>query len=284
MTGADRAPGGAPGDGDPSGHFGGRPDDVALFALAHAPRRRAPLSEADAGAIRAAVGGVLPGALSGPVRDLVRGNAAAAELVLDEQLLANANRMGAVPAHLTDAVLRRAGVAASVPAARAWSRSAPRRRSAAVFALAAGLAAAFVLYALTPPAGPNFEIVALADVERQAIEDGAGLHAVQVEEPTDALADFFADGQTDRAERETRTLSTLTAALHQAGHPEYLFDAALKADLAAEKTEAITLRVYDLTDPANRRLINSLRLRVDSIVAAVRHEKLDLVVSARTHA
>ncbi|RBP09767.1 hypothetical protein DFR50_121113 [Roseiarcus fermentans] len=261
--------------------LGGRADDVALFALAHAPRRRVPLTEMEFDALRSAVAGTLPEAMSKPVRELLAGNAAAAELVMNEQLLANARRQAAVPARLTDAVFRRAGLPAR--GAPAWMRSSPGRRMVSALAAAAALAVAFSLYGLELRGGPNFDIVALDDAERQVAEDGGGLNYVDAEEPRILLNDFFAGEGGDRAAREKRTLAQLSATLHQPGAPEYLFDADLKTRLLSDRTGTVPVRVFDLTDSANRRLIGPLRLRVETLLAYIRHEKVELVVAAPRH-
>ena len=144
-------------------YLGGALDEVAVFALAHTPRRYAPLTDTEIRNLKASVAGTLPGLLSEQVRELLRRNAAAVELVMSEQLLANANRKQAVPAALSNRIFSRTRPAARVAASR--TRSIVRWRYVWGLPAAAALAVAFSFYGINRSASPNFEIAALDDEE-----------------------------------------------------------------------------------------------------------------------
>ena len=119
MTGSARRPDRSTSGGSDAPDFlGDQPNDVALFALARGPRAYFPLTDAEISNLRAAVEGTLPVSLSRSVRELLTRNAAATELVMSEQLWANANPKGALPAGLSNKILRRSRPAAKVASTR----------------------------------------------------------------------------------------------------------------------------------------------------------------------
>ena len=283
-------------EGDAADGLGGTPDEIALFALAHKPRRYVPLTDAETRNLKEAVAGTLPALLSQEVRELLKRNAAAVELVMSEQFLANANRKEAVPAALSNRILSRTRPSARVPAS--GSRSRPQWRSVWALPAVAALAVAYSFYGMYRPSSPNFEIAALddeilaepGDTTRGVASDSAGsakapgaLDYVETAVPRASLADFFDKDQRDKGASESRTLSLLSAAAHQKGNPEFLFDVSVEKSLNGAKDEMVAIRIYDLADPANRLLLRSLRLLVGGIAAHLRSERADLVAAAPRH-
>ncbi len=274
-------------------YLGGALDEVAVFALAHTPRRYAPLTDTEIRNLKASVAGTLPGLLSEQVRELLRRNAAAVELVMSEQLLANANRKQAVPAALSNRIFSRTRPAARVAASR--TRSIVRWRYVWGLPAAAALAVAFSFYGMNRPASPNFEIAALDDEEILAqpggktrgivVDSGStkapgALDYVEMALPRASLADFFDKDQRGKGESESRTLSRLSSAAHPEGNPQFLIDMSIEKNLNGDKNEMIAVRIYDLADPANRPLLASLRLQSGERPAHLGSEGTELVAAA----
>ena len=272
-------------------YLGGTPDEIALFALAHKPRRYAPLTDEESSILEQAVAGTLPAPLSRQARELIKRNAAAVEFVMSEQLLASANRKEPLPATLSNRILSRTRPATTgVPAL-------PRRSSVFwrygwALPAAAALVAAFSFYGMNRPENPNFEIAALDDEEILAGPEGKSMEIlgspretgpldyVETALPRASLADFFDRDQRNKGASESRTLSQLAAAAHQKGKPEFLFDASVEKSLEKGRDEMIPVRIYDLAAPANRPLLASLHLQIGRLAAHLRSEGTELVAVA----
>jgi hypothetical protein len=98
MTGSARRPGRSTSGGSDAPDFlGDQSHDVALFAARTWTPGLLPVGGRGDCNLRAAVDGTLPVSRSRSARELLTRNAAAAELVMSEQLWANANRKGALP-------------------------------------------------------------------------------------------------------------------------------------------------------------------------------------------
>ena len=55
-------------------------------------------------------------------------------------------------------------------------------------------------------------------------------------------------------------ISRLSDTLNEKGNVRFIFDAATKPLLTSEKDELLTVRVYDLSNPANKQLASALHL------------------------
>jgi hypothetical protein len=271
---SNEANGSSPGAANEAAEFlGDQPNEVALFALGHRPTAYRPLTEAEVRNLMAAVAGKLPVSLSGPVRELLKNNSAATEFVLSEQLLTAANRSVDIPAHLTKKILRAAQPVVGAAPRPNWSiLSRPYVRLAAA---TAALAIAISFYGLNRGDRPNFEVAALGDYEiladsgvvtRGGPESDAhrpskpALVYVEVDLPRTLLTDFFADDQSGKSAEENRVISRLSNALNEKEKVRFIFDAATKPLLTSEKDELLTVRVYDLSNPANKQLASALHL------------------------
>jgi hypothetical protein len=276
MTGSARRPDESTSGGSDAPDFlGDQPNDVALFALAHRPQAYFPLTDAEISNLRAAVEGTLPISLSGSVRELLTGNAAATEFVMSEQLLANANQKRALPARLSSTILRRSRPAAKVASTRDWQIFSWRYAGGASAVAAAAFGVVISFYGMNRSESPNFTVAALEDYEILAdagTVTRGGLSAnennrarpvlkyVEIDVGRTRLADLFDKDQRSKAREENNFLAQLATAVRQKGKPQFIFDAAIAPILTAEKDETVSLRVYDLSDPANRPLVASLHL------------------------
>ena len=96
---------------------------------------------------------------------------------------------------------------------------------------------------------------------KTASKAGPALNFIETEVERSKLMAFFDKDQHGRSGVETGVLSQLsTAILRRADRPHFVFDAAIAPDLVIEKDKQIALRIYDLSDPANRALATSLHL------------------------
>jgi hypothetical protein len=253
--------------------LGDLPNEVTLFALGHRPTAYRPLSDAEVSNLKAAVAGTLPARLSGSVRELLKHNSAATEFVLSEQLLTVANRSVDIPAHLTKKILAAAKPVAPAAPRRNWSilswPYAPLGAAAAAFAIAISF------YGLNRGDRPNFEVAALDNYEILA-ESGVvtrggpqtDLHTpskpaliyIEVDLPKTLLTDFFANDQSGKTAKENKVISRLSDALNEKEKVKFVFDAETKPLLTREKDELLTVRVYDLSNPANKQLASALHL------------------------
>ena len=259
---------------DAAKFLGEQPNEVALFALAHRPQAYVPLTEAEINDLKAAVAGTLPASLSGSVRELLRRNAAAKEFVVSEQLLESANRKPPLPAHLSSRVLRRAQPAKETSLPQRWRIFS--WRFAGLTTAVAGLALTVIVYGLNRSEPPDFTVAALDDYEILAdsgtVTRGGGaehesgkarlhLNFFEVRVEQSELFAFFDNTQQDKDGAEANVLAQLSTAAHQTrDRPHFVFDAAIAPVLATDKDEMITLRVYDLSDPANGALATLLHL------------------------
>ena len=256
---------------DAADFLGGQPNEVALFALARRPRTYIPLTDAEISVLKAAVAGNLPSGLSDSVRTLLTDNAAATEFVMSEQLLASANRKPPPPARLSNRVLHRAQSVKEIAPSRRWHI--PSWRLAGMATAAAGLVLAISLYGLNRSESPNFTVAALDNYEiladsgmvtrggKTASKAGPALNFIETEVEQSMLMAFFDKDQHGRTGVETDVLSQLsTAILRRADRPHFVIDAAIAPDLVIEKDKQIAVRIYDLSDPANRALATSLHL------------------------
>jgi hypothetical protein len=256
---------------------GGQPNEVALFALGHQPTAYRPLSDAEVSNLKAAVAGTLPASLSSAVRELLKHNSAATEFVMSEQLLTVANRSVEIPAHVTKTILAAAKPVAGAAPRRNWSMlSWPY---APVGAAAAALLIAISFYGLNRGDRPNFTVAALDDYEILAdsgvvVTRGGpqtdahapskpALKYVEVDLPRALLMDFFAQDQSGKSAEESKVISRLSDALNEKGKAKFVFDAATGPLLTSEKDELLTVRVYDLSNPANKQLASTLHLPDD---------------------
>ena len=276
MTGSARRPDRSTSDGSDAPDFlGNQPNDVALFALAHRPRAYFPLTDVEISNLRAAVEGTLPVILSRSVRELLTRNAAATEFVMSEQLLASANRKGALPAGLSNKILRRSRPAAKVASTRAWQIFSWPYAGAAS-AAAAALALAISFYGMNNRSErPNFSVATLENYEiladagtvtrgghsaNESNKARPALKYVETDVRRTRLAGFFDKDQRGKGREENGFLAQLGMAVRQKGKPQFIFDAAIAPILNNEKDETVSVRVYDLSDPANRPLVASLHL------------------------
>jgi hypothetical protein len=275
MTGLPREPDrSSSNEADAADFLGGQPDEVALFALARRPRTYIPLTDAEISLLKAAVAGTLAIGLSDSVRKLLTDNAAATEFVMSEQLLANANRKPPLPARLSDRVLRSTQSAKGMAPSRRWQI--PSWRFAGMATAAAGLVLTVSIYGLNRSESPNFTVATLDNYEiladsgtvtrggKAANEAGKAqpaLNFIETEVERLKLMAIFDKDQRGKSGVETIILSQLSTAIRRsADRPHFVFDAAIGPDLVTEKDEAIALRIYDLSDPANRALATSLHL------------------------
>ena len=275
MTGSSRGPDRpSSNEADAAGFLGGQPNEVALFALARRPHTYIPLTDVEISVLKAAVAGSLPIGLSDSVRKLLTDNAAATEFVMSEQLLANANRKPPPPARLSNLVSRRAQSVNEIAASRRWQI--PSWRLAGIATAAAGLVLAVSLYGLNRSESPNFTVAALDNYEiladsgmvmrggQAANEAGRArpaLKFIETEVERSKLMTIFDKDQHGKSRVETSILAQLSTAVHRSGdRPHFVFDTAIGPVLVSEKDEAIALRIYDLSDPANRALAASLHL------------------------
>jgi hypothetical protein len=86
------------------------------------------------------------------------------------------------------------------------------------------------------------------------------LKYVEIDLPRAFLTDFFAEDQSGKSVEENRVISRLSGALNEKEKVRFIFDAATKPLLTREKDELFTVRVYDLSNPANKQLASALHL------------------------
>jgi hypothetical protein len=196
---------------------------------------------------------------------------------MSEQLLTVANRSVDIPQHLRKKILAAAKPVAPAAPRRNWSiLSGPYARVAGA---AAALAIVVTLYGLHRTDNPNFTIAALDDYETLAdsgvVTRGGpradaqapkklALKYVEVDVARTLLADFFAQDQNAKRHEENRVISGLSDALNEKQKVQFIFDAAIKPILISKKDETLTVRVYNLSDPANSRLASMLHMSADS--------------------
>jgi hypothetical protein len=145
---------------------------------------------------------------------------------------------------------------------------------AGVGAAAAALAIAVAFYGLNLHASPNFSVAALDD--REILGEAGGTLTRGGQRPTEKtpaksdlrfteidvrkglLTSFFAEDQSGKRADEDATMARISGALNEKQKVGFVFDAAVKPLLAGDMGETLTLRVYDLSDPANAKLASRL--------------------------
>ncbi len=142
--------------------LGGQPNEVAMFALAHTPILYRPLTDTEVSNLRAAVQGALPPELSGSIRELLKNNAAATELVMAEQLLTAAARGGEIPWRLSRTILGPQKLAPNTAPKRTWSVQSWLYAGMGA-AAAAAVAIAVSFYGFNHPGGTAGSTVAVLD-------------------------------------------------------------------------------------------------------------------------
>lgn len=251
--------------------LGDQLNEVALFALGHRPTAYRPLSNAEVSNLKAAVAGALPASLSGSVRELLKHNSAATEFVMSEQLLMVADRSVDIPTRLSNRILAAAKPVTRAAPKRDWSILSWRYVRLGSAAAALGIVISF--YGLHRTDNPNFTIAALDDYQiladsgvvtrgvPQANSRAAkkpALSYIEVDIPRTLLADFFAEDQSGKRGEENTVISRLSDALNEKDKVKFVFDASIKPLLTSEKDEMLTVRLYNLLDPANNQLASAL--------------------------
>ena len=254
--------------------LGGQPDELALFAIGQRPSAYQPLTAAAAANLKAAVHGILSPNFSDAVRELVKRNAAAREFVLSEQLLAAANKSVDIPPTLSRQILKNGQPALARASNRRWSL--PSWQFAGGGAVAAALAITIAFYGLNQPGSPNFSVAKLDDREILSLAGGtvfrggpqpsekmpseSGLKYVEIDIRKGLLTAFFADDQHGNRTEEDNTIAGISGLLDEKQKVSFIFDAAIKPLLTGDMQKNLTLRVFDLSEPANDKLAAGLHV------------------------
>ncbi len=143
-------------------------------------------------------------------------------------------------------------------------------------AATAALAIAMAFYGFNPRGSPNFSVAALDD--REILGEAGGtltrggprpagktpamsaLKYVEIDLRKGLLTSFFAEDQSGKRVDEDATMARISEALNEKQKVGFVFDAAIKPLLTGDMGETLTLRVYDLSDPANEKLASRLRM------------------------
>jgi hypothetical protein len=99
-----------------------------------------------------------------------------------------------------------------------------------------------------------------AQPPRQEAPPKPPLKFVEIDVRKGLLVSFFAADQTGKQAEENTMIARLAGALDVGDKASFIFDAAIKPTLIGDMQETLTLRVYDLTDPANSALASALRI------------------------
>lgn len=84
------------------------------------------------------------------------------------------------------------------------------------------------------------------------------LKYVEIDVRKGLLTSFFAEDQSGKRAEEDNVIARISDALNEKKKVGLIFDVAIKPLLTGDMQETLTLRVYDLSEPANKKLASKL--------------------------
>ena len=262
-------------DQDAYPHLGSQEGDAALFAISKQPKTYKPLTDAEIEILRAGVLGLLPPTKSEELADLLKNNAAATEWVLAEQLLSSANKRASIPDRLSATILE-ANKPKKASSFR-WGGLFSWRHLAIPAGAAAMLVIGIALYKSNNVINPRYTLASLDDraildlpggtltrgssAENRTSPEKEVLKFVEIDVRKGLLVPFFKPSESAKQTSDgDGFLDRLSKFLNEPSSATFAFDQALKEELGEDLEENIRLRVYDLFNPENGKLVNGLKI------------------------